>query len=571
MKPKYSISSMMLPVVAFLVMAMAMVSCRDTESGPVSRPGEESPMTLGFILTVGDTPASRAPQTPEGGYDRGEGYENYIDIPGRDFRFWFFDAESGRFLDSLQVNGVLPLENTATAKRYQVLASLGRNDRSFDPSRQSFKVVVLANWKNYPAPQAGITSIDDICSDAAAIFAHSPESNLPSEENPIPLYGVKDFLPVEFDYNNFASLGRIHLLRAYAKIEVIAAEESRPLVSAVLTRCNLAGYKAPKGVYSESDYVHDSYDDDYLALPTIPASVEVATDIPFRRNDADGSYTLYVPEFDNLTDRSKRAQISLRFEDLTENDIVEFRDYSKPDGEPFSLLRNNWYRFTVNKEPGTGLKVVVQVVPYAEVELGPEFGIDDGFDGLVPIFDENQEIKYYYDPLTGVYYTYNKVDNSITKYEGDPYFESYDPGTGYVIIRDDWTGNINFYYDEKNDIYYLPDKQTRCHNPYRDVALNPSGRFQTVARRDNNLVLYYIDRKNGSYYATDANSETATHLTIIWSTKRPGIVGMRSKAIDEQGNLAPLLYLDSATGKWYSDAECTKEIPRPYPEVYYQQ
>ena len=55
----------------------------------------------------------------------------------------------------------------------------------------------------------------------------------------------------------------------------------------------------------------------------------------------------------------------------------------------FDVLRNVWYKFTVNKQSPP----LVQVVPYNEVDLGPLFGlmIDRN---LVPIYEEDGSIRY---------------------------------------------------------------------------------------------------------------------------------------------------------------------------------
>jgi hypothetical protein len=42
----------------------------------------------------------------------------------------------------------------------------------------------------------------------------------------------------------------------------------------------------------------------------------------------------------------------------------------------------------------------VQVVPYNEVDLGPLFGLWRGLD-LVPVYGDDDQIWYYYDPNTG--------------------------------------------------------------------------------------------------------------------------------------------------------------------------
>ena len=98
-------------VMSMLMSGIVMQSCSGMNDSPGMEPGDMSLETV-FTLTVSDTSSgSRTPGVPTGGYDRGEAYENYIDIDGMDFRFYFFD-EDNRFIAPLEVGQVIPMEST---------------------------------------------------------------------------------------------------------------------------------------------------------------------------------------------------------------------------------------------------------------------------------------------------------------------------------------------------------------------------------------------------------------------------------------------------------------------------
>ena len=88
--------------IKYLLTALtALVAASCSGGDEPSRPSGDEPLRVGFILTLGDN-GSRAPETPEGGYDKGSGYENYIDVPGKDFMFLFFD-DNNKYVASIDV------------------------------------------------------------------------------------------------------------------------------------------------------------------------------------------------------------------------------------------------------------------------------------------------------------------------------------------------------------------------------------------------------------------------------------------------------------------------------------
>ncbi len=345
---------------------------------------------VSFMIEVGesfnsDERTTRA--TPEGDYDRGDGFENYIDIPGRDFRFYLINPTDDTFAGMFDVTSILPVKSSQSSKTYQILGRFNANENI---QAKNIKILVLANWRhNYPSAEsltAGVTSLSDIISSAEAVYDFISADMELSENRPIPLFGVKSFPAVEYDASNFAILGRIHLLRAYAKIEVECPSDKWLMTSCVLSRYNTRGMRAPIGVKDEADYVKNDYDNDYVDRLSIPVNTPAAENLPFRRIDQN-HYLAYIPEYANTTATGELAVdhsfISVSFKNSNfDRQFIDFKYYQNPPegvavNSPFDICRNYYYKFTIDKkDENSDLTVIVDVVPYGEVKLDPIFGID---------------------------------------------------------------------------------------------------------------------------------------------------------------------------------------------------
>ncbi|MBO4943157.1 MAG: hypothetical protein J6C95_06985 [Muribaculaceae bacterium] len=509
-----------------MLTASGLSSCRQNDEPALQPDNTEAKVVM--TLTVSDTSTgSRAPSTPEGGYDRGEAFENYIDISSLNFRFYFFDKDN-KYVAPLEVGHVIPVESSSSSKTYRVV--------SFAQSEAmtgEIKLVVLANWPAYPdndSLEPGVTAISDIVNQQYDFNAGKMEL---SATNPVPLYGVSNLMTLDYDDNYTAHAGTIHLLRAYAKVEVnLSPACVFPIEWVKLSRYNTRGYCAPHGIHLESDYVYNNYDKDYTTTPSVPAGAETSEELPFIKV-SDSRWVAYVPEYRNVgRPDNEKSVIKIRFKGAdTEVDDVYFAYYDmtssphKPTNH-FDVLRNVWYKFTVNKLSPP----LVQIVPYNEVDLGPLFGLLIGKD-MVPIYNEEDgSIRYWYDRETGQYYGTDKVtpipdpyvtillpekwviirdfnDNVIGYYdpEKNQYYDQdkkevdsidIDPSTGWAVIRDK-AGNVVRYYDAKTDRYYAADRVSEL-----DLATG----WIVIRDADDNIIGYY-DKENDKYYDTDKTTE----------------------------------------------------------------
>lgn len=101
-------------------------------------------------------------------------------------------------------------------------------------------------------------------------------------------------------------------------------------------------------------------------------------------------------------------------------------------------------------------KIVVRLVPYSEVELEPDFGLDSPESRYIPIYgDDFITVICYYDEKTGHYYI--KDENGKYVETVNPFYDI-EAGTGYRIIRDD-KGEPLYYWDPKTGQYYDADRK----------------------------------------------------------------------------------------------------------------
>ena len=194
------------------VAALALASC--TESG--DEPVTAKTFQTGLYITLGDVNDSRASRAPgdDTQYNPGAGYENYIDLENRNIKVAFYDIDD-KYLGELDEFDVIPMESVQNSKRYYLQGATKVN-----LSSGKFKVLVLANWPEYPA----VMSFDNIWKEQ---FEYSAGS-MPSATNLIPLYGILDvsLSPSAIKPDINVNLGNIHLLRSLAKIEVIYEDAS---------------------------------------------------------------------------------------------------------------------------------------------------------------------------------------------------------------------------------------------------------------------------------------------------------------------------------------------------------
>lgn len=387
----------MLRVVPVIIAAAVAVACSsgDEPDTPVPAPGHDGAVyKLGFYLTVGGEEGQSRATPTDGEYDGGEGYENHIGLSTGDYRFFVFSTDD-KLLYAVTDGDLLPIQSTPGSKTYQLLFEVKEETGLHKLS--SFKIVALANWGTYPEElTAGVTTLSDIVESAEAIRTYN--TNAPATLGPgdlIPMYGVNQFDNVTLRDKQCTMLGSLHLLRAYAKIEVYDAPSTTRKITAVeVVRYNARSMAAPRGVNHQSLYVKGSYTYDYTNGPSVPTGSFTDGKLTVKRRTSDGHFVIYVPEYRNrdlINEELYVSRLRVHYSDRTACDL-DFKYYNDPPealqkigikkGDRFDLMRNNWYKFELNMLQGD---LLVRVVPYAGIDLYPTFGLGNPDDwALLP-------------------------------------------------------------------------------------------------------------------------------------------------------------------------------------------
>lgn len=468
MKPSI-IHSIVVCLVAFTLPFMVACSSQDE-----SLPEVDNSFMAVFTLDLGDTtPYGTTRTTPaDGGYDQGNGLENYIDFSPRNFRCYLFGTDN-RFIKALETVSVRSLEE----KVHLVSLRLKDTEEVKDALATGCRFVFMANWNTNAEPASGMT-IEELCAASYAEFEFSQEKTVLSAGNLIPMYGVKEFESGVPDFKNgkeTAELGTVHLLRAFAKVDVkinfVDFAETPAVTSVSLTHSSSKGYKAPKNVTKEEQYVTGSWLTDYtpVNIPVDAADIELA--LTYDANT--GSYIAYVPEYRNVNDLKEpldnRSRIRVKFiignteaGGRAVEQEFDFRYSDNPPtsataGQHFDIARNNWYKFNITAK-GKDIVWTVDVIPFTSVELTPDYGLTrEEFTGYIIGKDKDgRECWYdgnYYDPATAVPLYLGPKD----KKEADDKFVTIN-GKEYLLVYADYertAAKLDHFFEKETQKKYL--------------------------------------------------------------------------------------------------------------------
>jgi len=316
------------------------------------------------------------------GYQDGDMFENYIDIPGGNYRVYFF-GEDNVLLDKFDPIGF----NAVTGTDYSKYEIYGRTPQSVR-SLSKFKVMVLANWPVYPAVEAGKTTIDNILDSDFAKYDCLTNQELSIDEGRlIPMYGIREYTGITFTAGERTDLDSpVTMLRAMAKVEVILdVDQDIEFADVTLNGYNERGYCAPQRVYSQNDYGQGyDWEHDYLHRLHLVGGVNDdgadSRQLPLRRvnkktADKKETWVAYIPEYRNVKVNADGTADAAGAAAADEAYIDLRLDFQTPDEKPFRIYfaeypadgtvadaaalkrndieRNNIYRFTVNYGNGS--------------------------------------------------------------------------------------------------------------------------------------------------------------------------------------------------------------------------
>lgn len=332
-----------------------------------------------------------AARTPaDGEYSPGEGFENYIQFTGDspDVRVYIVDAGTDTVMREFEKPAAVPLGDSGNPKYYRLNMTVPSEEVETFFGSGKVKLMMLANWRDYPEAAVGKT-VGALAEDAAAACMYRPFGGTLTAEDRIPMFGIRRYEGFTIDKGTYNELGTLRLLRALAKVEV--TDNVLPGVARItkveLVRYNNLAAKAPYGVTDESQYVSGTWFLDYGDI-SIPSDAQVCTGpAEFMRADGGHSFVMYCPEFDNTSADAAPSTIRVTYDDGEVYDL-EFKNYGdipgmEKDGR-FDIKRNNWYRYTLTRKL-TSVNVELDVQPYASVEVTAPLGLarDDMGDLMV--------------------------------------------------------------------------------------------------------------------------------------------------------------------------------------------
>lgn len=354
-----------------------------------------------ITLDLGDDAQGKTRATPtDGTYEKGNGWENTIDFDGRNFRCFLFGTDN-KLVSTMEA---VTISSEIDGKR-QLRFRLEGTKEVKDALSTGCRFVFLANWGSYPETEPGVTTIEELCTASQSLFEFSQDKTQLSEKKLIPMYGVREFESGVQDFKDgktFSDIGVLHLLRAYAKVEVnvtFEGFEDKPVITFVsLTHASGKGYKAPANVTKEEDYVTGSWFKDYTPV-NIPDGATDIGELQLTKDEGTGHYVAYVPEYKNVeAGNPTKLKISFTIGDINNGGLnavgyVDFMYSENPPegveaGQAFDIARNNWYKFNVVAK-GKDIDWTVDVIPFTSVVLKPDMGLErEEFTGYIVGKDE---------------------------------------------------------------------------------------------------------------------------------------------------------------------------------------
>ncbi len=367
---------------------MALYSCssdRDPEPTPLP---ESVGNQLSFTLSAGSGLTTRLTNAPD--TTNGQGMENYIDVNDIVIYIYEGDADdnSSEYLEMMIPMSVTPNDNGTV----EVVGEVG-----YVPT-PPFKVVAMVNWSvdsisNTEEMENIFThrDIDNVCSlHTEYEYNYGTAADdyfIPSEETPIPMYGVNVFTSIDAHKGLVTHIGQIDLVRAMAKIEVISSKPDNKtdaeltnyvlpdITDVKLTRAWNGGYCGPRAMYKTTAQPTDANINipDERAHSLISHSPAIIENLAFREVEND-HFVIYVPEYRNVSTAdvtATPAKITLTVNGIPRE--LEFKDYAAPDGstqEPFNILRNHRYVYKVAASM-TDLDIKCYVLPMVEEVAWP--------------------------------------------------------------------------------------------------------------------------------------------------------------------------------------------------------
>ncbi len=340
------------------------------EEVPVTR---SEKLQVYFTLDLGE--GSMGSRTTWEGYDKDDSSAkgevgNNIENKVEDIQVLLFSNDDNTFLGEVSISAFYPTEGDSHLyKFYGELPTLPTGKSIMDTNKYlKCKIMVLANCSVDPSQIIGTTTINTLLEAATFNFNGNPSL--------IPMWGVLKVTPddeVLMKENGFPNpLPDIYLLRAMAKVEVIMKAEDHEISSIAINRYNDTGYCVPTGYGTTTDTKALDRNSAFRSTNSVNSgqqsffnNVSTVTE----NGNTYKCYTIYVPEYDNLSDGVTPSTIAIQVDNKEKVYTINHGIAGK--NAEYNIVRNHIYRFNitgVNSAVETGLNLEYMVMRWNRVE-----------------------------------------------------------------------------------------------------------------------------------------------------------------------------------------------------------
>lgn len=361
---KYTIFSLM------AAMAMLMVSATGCimDNEEPGTPDDEGLMMVSFrVVTPNQSAASRGITPPT----RTDKWDNNGEA-GTDFDNLLLADQLKVFITDDQSNSLaevtmLSLSGPSSTGEREYIGFITGDDTFTNVHDNGKKLHVIANAGN------GLTDTNgEINNDKS--FKKSGQGF-----DAIPMWGVATVNFNGMTKGERFDAGEVWLLRAMAKVEIQVSPDDDNIIdglnSASLPGVNGTGYLLPTGWDGIGQTKELSYSASYNPYILNEENKRDLT-LSSTGEGKNSKIVFYLPECENPNDDANELKIHLTYNTDKTDDIL-FRAYGpdgKPTGDPYNIVRNHLYRFTVKATISEKIQIICSVTPWTAVDVGPEYG-----------------------------------------------------------------------------------------------------------------------------------------------------------------------------------------------------
>ena len=338
-----------------------------------------------FTLNLGE--GNMGSRTNWEGYDKDDANAegetgNNIENKVEDIQVLLFANDNDNtFLGEVSISAFYPTEGDSHLyKFYGELPTLPTGKSIMDTDKYlNCKIMVLANCNVDPSQINGTTTINTLLEAATFNFNGNPSL--------IPMWGVLKVTRTDqilMKENGFPNpLPDIYLLRAMAKVEVIMKDTKHTISSIAIDRYNNTGYCVPTGYGTTTDTKALDRNSAFRSTNSVNSgqqsffnNVSTITE----NGNTYKCYTIYVPEYDNLSDGVKPSTIAIQVDNKEKVYTINHGTAGK--NAEYNIVRNHIYRFNitgVNSAVDVGLTLKYMVMDWQDIDNGTlNFGNVDG-------------------------------------------------------------------------------------------------------------------------------------------------------------------------------------------------